>query len=156
MMVRRSALPYGSGLRRTALTTLKIAVLAPIPRARVMIAVRANAGFLRSVLAPSARSRDRVGIVLDQVVGRRPMGTARIALVDSILDRRVAPYKKDYALINPTDLTQGLDPCSHGFPPTQRNTRRRHLGSATMISPATIIARRSATSGSYFRYCSSK
>src|SRR3954468_9341682 len=105
MMVRRSALPYGSGLRRTALTTLKIAVLAPIPRARVMIAVRANAGFLRSVLAPSARSRDRVGIVLDQVVGRRPMGTARIALVDSILDRRVAPYKKDYALINPTDLT---------------------------------------------------
>jgi hypothetical protein len=25
--------------------------------------------------------------------------------VDSILDRRVAPYKKDYALINPTDLT---------------------------------------------------
>jgi hypothetical protein len=62
MIASRSASPYGSGLRRTALTTLKIAVLAPMPSARVMIAVSANAGFLRSVLAPSARSPERVGI----------------------------------------------------------------------------------------------
>jgi hypothetical protein len=34
------------------LTTLKIAVLAPMPKASVMIAVSVKAGFLKSILAP--------------------------------------------------------------------------------------------------------
>src|SRR5207237_10174329 len=44
----RSASGYGSGRRRTALTMLKIAVLAPIPSASVIIATAENAGFLIS------------------------------------------------------------------------------------------------------------
>src|ERR1700722_21024482 len=39
---------YGSGRSSTAVTTLKIALLAPIPSARTMIAPSANPGFLRS------------------------------------------------------------------------------------------------------------
>src|SRR5437879_8299103 len=41
-----SASGYGSGRRRTALTMLKMAVLAPIPSASVTIATAENAGFL--------------------------------------------------------------------------------------------------------------
>src|SRR5262249_12187402 len=44
----RSASGYGSGRSRTALTMLKMAVFAPIPSARVMIATAENAGFLIS------------------------------------------------------------------------------------------------------------
>ncbi len=42
---------YGSGCSSTALTTLKIAAVEPIPSASVAIAVTANAGFLRNVRA---------------------------------------------------------------------------------------------------------
>jgi hypothetical protein len=35
----------GSGRSRTALTTLKIAVLAPMPRAKVRMAMRLNVGL---------------------------------------------------------------------------------------------------------------
>src|SRR5260221_2049635 len=42
----RSASGYGRGRNNTELTMLKIAVLAPIPRASVRIATAANAGFL--------------------------------------------------------------------------------------------------------------
>ena len=47
---------YGSGLRRTALTTLKIAVVAPMPRASVIRAVAVKAGALRSERTASAKS----------------------------------------------------------------------------------------------------
>src|SRR5687768_5759129 len=43
----RSGSSYGSGRSRIALTTLKIAVLEPMPSASVMIAVAAKPGFLR-------------------------------------------------------------------------------------------------------------
>jgi hypothetical protein len=46
---RRSAFGYGSGRSNTAFTTLKIAVLAPIPKPSVISAVMAKAGLLRSV-----------------------------------------------------------------------------------------------------------
>src|SRR5947209_10567824 len=52
----RSASGYGSGRRRTALTMLKIAVLAPIPSASVIIATAENAGFLISPRKASRRS----------------------------------------------------------------------------------------------------
>src|SRR6267378_1675153 len=42
----RSASGYGNGRSRTALTMLKMAVLAPIPSASVRIATAANPGFL--------------------------------------------------------------------------------------------------------------
>src|ERR1044071_5876593 len=44
----RSASGYGSGRSRTALTTLKIAVFAPMPSASVRMAMNANPGDLRS------------------------------------------------------------------------------------------------------------
>ena len=48
MCTRRSGLlVHGSGLTRTALTTLKIAVFAPMPSARVAIAMTANTGAAR-------------------------------------------------------------------------------------------------------------
>jgi hypothetical protein len=50
-IVMRSASGYGSGRRMTLLTTLKIAVVAPIPRARVMTATAVN---------PGRRTSDRI------------------------------------------------------------------------------------------------
>ena len=44
----RSGSAYGSGLKSIALHTLKMVVFAPIPSARVITAVAANPGFLRS------------------------------------------------------------------------------------------------------------
>jgi len=51
-MTSRSASEKGSGFRRTAFTTLKMALLAPIPRARVAIATRLNPGACRSRRKP--------------------------------------------------------------------------------------------------------
>src|SRR5258708_27875829 len=51
----RSASGYGSGRRRTALTMLKIAVFAPIPRASVTIATAAKPGFLRNCRSASRK-----------------------------------------------------------------------------------------------------
>ena len=48
----RSCSGYGSGLSKTASTTLKMAVFAPIPRARVSTATRVKAGCLRSWRSP--------------------------------------------------------------------------------------------------------
>jgi len=45
--ISRSDDAYGSGLNRTALTTVKIAVLAPMPSANVRMAAAATAGRLR-------------------------------------------------------------------------------------------------------------
>src|SRR6478736_805090 len=54
-----SAREYGSGLRSTPSTALKIAVLAPIPMASVRIAAIANPGAERSVLRAKRRSCPR-------------------------------------------------------------------------------------------------
>ena len=43
----RSALAYGSGRSTTALTTVKIALLAPMPSASVAIAIAAKPGCLK-------------------------------------------------------------------------------------------------------------
>src|SRR6476620_824314 len=51
----RSASGYGNGRNKTALTMLKIAVLAPMPRASVTIATAENAGFLISCLRASRK-----------------------------------------------------------------------------------------------------
>ena len=42
----------GSGRNKTAFTTLKIALLAPMPRARALTATTVNPGFFRSVRRP--------------------------------------------------------------------------------------------------------
>src|SRR5438552_10429231 len=52
---------YASGRSSTALTTLKMAVLAPTPSAIVRTAVMVNAGFLRSVRAAKDRSLANIG-----------------------------------------------------------------------------------------------
>ena len=46
--ITRSGESNGIGRRTTALTTLKIAVVAPMPRASVRMAVAVKAGFRRS------------------------------------------------------------------------------------------------------------
>ncbi len=51
-IARRDGSAYGSGRSITAFTTLKIAVLAPMPSASVMRAVIANPGLLRRVRIP--------------------------------------------------------------------------------------------------------
>ena len=51
-ITRRSAAVKGSGCSRTALTTLKIAVLAPMPSASVRTAMALKPGFLDSMRAP--------------------------------------------------------------------------------------------------------
>src|SRR5436305_1674760 len=51
-----SASGYGSGRSRTALTMLKMAVLAPIPSASVRTATNVNPGDLRSWRRASVRS----------------------------------------------------------------------------------------------------
>jgi len=48
----RSASGKGSDLSNTALTTLKMAVLAPMPRARTAIVTAANPGLLRRARNP--------------------------------------------------------------------------------------------------------
>jgi hypothetical protein len=47
MATMRSGSGYGSGRSTTALTTLKMAVVAPMPSASVRIAVSANEGWRR-------------------------------------------------------------------------------------------------------------
>ena len=60
MIANRSGFEYGSGRSRTALTTLKIAVLAPIPTAIVTMAVNRKPGDLRSDRAAKAKSFTRL------------------------------------------------------------------------------------------------
>lgn len=51
-IARRDGSAYGSGRSMTAFTTLKIAVLAPMPSASVMSAVIAKPGLFRRVRTP--------------------------------------------------------------------------------------------------------
>src|SRR5205814_7288200 len=53
---RRPGASNGNGRSRTPFTTLKIAVLAPIPRARTITANAANPGALRTARSPYLRS----------------------------------------------------------------------------------------------------
>jgi len=50
--VSRSGSSYGSGLSSTLLTTLKIAVFAPMPKARVSAAIKVKLGFFNNIRAP--------------------------------------------------------------------------------------------------------
>src|ERR1700730_4934332 len=52
----------GSGRRSTAFTTLKMAVFAPMPRARTMMAAAVKPGFLRSTRRPCLRSGRRLSM----------------------------------------------------------------------------------------------
>ena len=62
----RSAPSNGSGLSRTPRTTLKMAVLAPMPSARVKMAISVNMG------ARSRRRATRMGVaVIGSIYGRR-------------------------------------------------------------------------------------
>jgi hypothetical protein len=49
MLISLPALWYGSGLKRTVLMIEKIAVLAPMPKARVRIATTVNPGAFSRV-----------------------------------------------------------------------------------------------------------
>jgi hypothetical protein len=52
----------GSGRNKTPLTMLKIAVFAPIPRARTMMAAAAKAGALRTLRSASLKSLSKPDI----------------------------------------------------------------------------------------------
>ena len=55
-ITRCSGSGYGSGLSNTPLTTLKIAVFAPMPRASVKIASNVKPGCFRNIRTPNCRS----------------------------------------------------------------------------------------------------
>src|SRR6266478_1815814 len=59
-MTRRSGFWYGRGRSSTALVTLKMAVLAPTPKAMVSAAVSAKTGLFRKVRPAKARSRNGI------------------------------------------------------------------------------------------------
>jgi hypothetical protein len=63
----RSGSAYGSGRSSTALTTLKMAVQAPMPSAIVTIATAAKPRFLRSPRRVYIRSLNSVSIVNSQL-----------------------------------------------------------------------------------------
>ena len=62
MPTRASGCGYGRGLIRTALRTLKTAVVAPIPRASVATAAMVKPGVLRNVRMVNRRSRSNRSI----------------------------------------------------------------------------------------------
>src|SRR5580658_1715466 len=61
---------YGRGLSRTLLTTLKTAVFAPMPMARVSRAMAVNPGLRRSPRRPWRRSRRSVSRKAVGFIGR--------------------------------------------------------------------------------------
>ena len=63
----RSGSANGSGLRRTAFTTLKIAVLAPIPNASVINVASVNTGVRARRRAACRRSRIKSDIEIPSV-----------------------------------------------------------------------------------------
>src|SRR5579883_1008229 len=58
----RSGSGYGSGCKRTLLTTVKMAVFAPMPRASAATATVVKPGFARSILAAYRRSATSVSM----------------------------------------------------------------------------------------------
>src|SRR5262249_15707395 len=74
----RSESGYGSGRSRIALTKLKMALLAPMPRARVRRATSVKPRPLASIRAPNLTSCQRGSMVSPREDGPRP-GEARHA-----------------------------------------------------------------------------
>ena len=62
-ITNRSGSEYGSGCKSTPLTTLKIAVFAPMPSASVRIATAVKPGFFASILIPYRKSCSNVVIL---------------------------------------------------------------------------------------------
>src|SRR5687768_8586283 len=62
----RSASGKGSGLKSTAFTTEKMAVLAPMPKASAATAVMVKLGLCRNMRSACLRSLRRVSIALDR------------------------------------------------------------------------------------------
>src|SRR6185436_9871384 len=56
MLIKRCEFGKGSGRIMAAFTTLKMAVFAPMPRARVRMATRENAGALRIIRRANRKS----------------------------------------------------------------------------------------------------
>src|SRR5262249_9381562 len=76
-ITRRFASWYGRGFKRTALTTLKIAVLAPMPSASMRTTTAVNPRFLRDCRSAKRRSwaRPLIMFVLLQYVGAPVVNT---------------------------------------------------------------------------------
>src|SRR5258708_33839678 len=88
----------GSGLHRTVLTRLKMALLMPMPSATDSIAVAAKAGFLSSARAAKRRSWMRVSTVRSPIWAESPCpkpgrtrGEQTKASMSSARERRAAP-----------------------------------------------------------------
>src|SRR5262249_46377218 len=85
IVASRSGFAYGSGRNSTALTTLKIAVVAPIPSPMVAIAVTVKAGLFLSVRTANARSREIICGVRGGLLGAERKCGGR----ESSLDHRI-------------------------------------------------------------------
>src|SRR5262249_27474174 len=116
---RRSEWGKGSGSRSTALTTEKIAVLAPIPRASTATAARVNPGLLARSLNPCRRSW--VSVAMDSFLHER-RGAIRLPSPEGIL----AAPNKGVTLF----CFRGF--CSETKPPVRIRT---HPAAAVRIGP---------------------
>src|SRR4029434_8404520 len=87
-----SGFSKGSGLRRTASKTVKMAVLAPIPSARVRTAIRVNPGdFL------SSRRAKRKSVSIRSMFVRQSFGVQRDDRIDAAGAPRGNPAGEGYA-----------------------------------------------------------
>src|SRR5262249_20716241 len=90
----RSGAAYGRGRRRTALTMLNIAVLAPMPSASAMTATAVSARAFKSVRTPKRRSWSRAPMVSPKnayVIGERQVPFWRDGLVHGVELRWLCP-----------------------------------------------------------------
>ena len=76
-ITRRSALPYGNDRSSTACTTLKTAVLAPIPSPSVITETRVNAGRFKRLLTAY-----RISLISDSITSSAPTDHFRLPIAD--------------------------------------------------------------------------
>src|ERR1035437_6809519 len=116
---------YGSGLRRTAFRMLKIAVLAPMPRASVKRAAPEKPGFFRSERSTYRRSASR-DMLNDTRAERRPLPHARIER------REFRPHRQS---TQPAGDSLVLAPlrCKQISEVDQRFAEGRHLGNGPVV-----------------------
>ncbi len=118
----RFGLAYGSGRSSTALVTLKIALLAPIPSARVRTDVTVNAGFLRRERTPITKSLNDIFDTTPAVSALSQNGRVPVARPIGTISTSLAPPEM---VKRPTDGSRlnRRGPAAPGFTTNRPPTR---------------------------------
>ena len=131
---------YGSGCSKTALMTVKTALLAPIPRASVAMAVIANVGLFRSPRKANLRSLRRISIS-----GRRPsrqytktlLGTVVRSALSLVAGPILAWLPMGPRIAAETEVELGTAMCSGGASRNPTEQRRMSVPRAEKRCSAT-------------------